>query len=136
MRDYFLIFLNAALRELFRAKLGYPSSDFSSGELTRNIGLHQNDLDSRSDDQKITEDGDNKGNISEEVDKTPSEHASLVSLNDAADEFFDVPEPSDYDQSEADWSPDFVSDIYSQVNALPNAVTRKGVWNWASRLEF
>lgn len=121
---------------MFRAKLGYPSTDFSSGELTRNIGLHQNDLDSGSDDQKVTEDGDNKGNISEEVDKTPSEQASLVSLNDAADEFFDVPEPSDRDQSEAEWSPDFVSDMYSQVNALPNAFTRKRVWNWASRLEF
>ncbi|KAL6338598.1 hypothetical protein AAG906_021313 [Vitis piasezkii] len=34
---------------------------------------------------------------SREVDKTPSEHASLVGLNDAADEFFDVPEPSDSD---------------------------------------
>ena len=30
-----------------------------------------------------------------EVDKTPSEHASLVGLNDVADELFDVPEPSD-----------------------------------------
>ncbi|KAF3454986.1 hypothetical protein FNV43_RR05434 [Rhamnella rubrinervis] len=116
----------AALRELFRAKLGYPSSDFSSGELTRTIRLHQNDLDSRSDDRKVIEDGDSKGNISEEVVKTPSEHASLVSLNDAADEFFDVPEPSDYDQSEADWSPDFVSDMYSQDMRPPRLSTAAG----------
>lgn len=75
----------------------------------------QNDLDSRSGVQTVTADGDNKGNISEEVDKTPSEHASLVSLNDAADEFFDVPEPSDYDQSEADWSPE---EMYLQVNEV------------------
>lgn len=111
----FLSFLNAALRELFRAKRGYPSSDFSSGELTRNIGSCQTDLDSRSGVQTVTADGDNKGNISEEADKTPSEHASLVSLNDAADEFFDVPEPSDYDQSEADWTPE---EMYLQVNEV------------------
>ena len=50
------------------------------------------------------------------MENSPSEHASLVSLNDASDEFFDVPEPSYHDQSEADWTPDFGSDMYSQVN--------------------
>ena len=107
-----------ALREFFRAKQGYSSSEYSSGELTRNVGSCQNEVDSRLDIQTMTRDGSNKGNMAEEVDKTPSEHASLVSLNDAADEFFDVPEFSDYDQSEADWVPDFVPEMHSQVNAV------------------
>lgn len=93
----------------------------------RNIGLNQSEIDSRFDNRTITGDGNNRGNLSEEVDKTPSEHASLVSLNDAADEFFDVPEPSDRDQSEGDWSPDFLSETCSQVNSVSKADTRKGV---------
>lgn len=40
------------------------------------------------------------------MDQTLSEHASLVSLNDADDEFFDVQEPSDCDESENEWIPD------------------------------
>lgn len=50
-----------------------------------------------------------------EADKAPSEHASLVSLNDADDEFFDVPEPSEYDQLEDEWSYDFGPEMHSQV---------------------
>lgn len=110
------------MRELFRAKQGYSSSEYSSGELTRNIRSCQNEADSRFDVQTMTGDGSNRGNVAEEIDKTPSEHASLVSLNDAADEFFDVPEPSDYDQSEADWVPDFVPEMHSQVNAVTNTL--------------
>lgn len=107
-----------ALRELFRAKQGYPSSEYSSGELTRNIGANQNEVDGMFDVRTVTGDGSSMGNIAEEVDKTPSEHASLVSLNDAADEFFDVPEPPDYDQSEADWVPEFVPEQNLQVKAV------------------
>ena len=51
----------------------------------------------------------------EEVVKTPSEHASLVGLDDAVDEFFDVSEPLDYDHSENDWCSDFGAETYSQV---------------------
>lgn len=109
----------AALRELFRAKQGYSSSEFSSGELTRNIGSCQNEVDSRFDVQT-------KAIIAEEVDKTPSEHGSLVSFNDAADEFFDVPEPSDFDQSETDWVPDFVPDMHSQDARHPKLSTAAG----------
>lgn len=101
---------------MFRAKLGNcPSSDFSSGELKRNIRLHQNEEDQKGDSRMLTDDGKTKEFSSEEVDKAPSEHASLVSLNDAADEFFDVPEPSDYEQLENGWSYDFGTETYSQV---------------------
>ncbi|XP_024017099.1 protein ENHANCED DISEASE RESISTANCE 2 isoform X1 [Morus notabilis] len=116
----------AALRELFRAKQGYHSSEYSSGELTRNIGANQNEVDDMFDVRTVTGDGSSMGNIAEEVDKTPSEHASLVSLNDAADEFFDVPEPPDYDQSEADWVPEFVPEQNLQDVRHPKLSTAAG----------
>lgn len=77
--------------------------------------MHQNEGYGEADALALTGDGSTNENILEEVDKSPSEHASLVSLNDASDEFFDVPEPPYNDQSETDWTPDFGSDIYSQV---------------------
>ncbi|KAF2300607.1 hypothetical protein GH714_014464 [Hevea brasiliensis] len=110
----------AALRELFSAKLGNcPSSDFSSGELARNIKLHQIEEDRKGDDGKTKE------YLSEEVDKAPSEseHASLVGLNDASDEFFDVPEPSDCEHTENGWSYDFGHEIYSQDVRQPKLST-------------
>ncbi|EEF32446.1 conserved hypothetical protein [Ricinus communis] len=111
----------AALRELFRAKLGTcPSSEFSSGELTRNIKLHQSE-----EDRKVG-DGKTKEYLSEEVDKAPSEHASLGGLNDAADEFFDVPEPSDHEQSDSGWSYDFGPETYSQDMRQPKLCTAAG----------
>lgn len=117
-KNLFLLFISvlAALRELFRAKLGnYSSSEFSSGELRRNFRLHQNEGDGEADVPTLTGNERTKENIAEEVEKSPSEHASLISLNDASDEFFDVPEPPYSDQSETDWTPDFGSEMYSQV---------------------
>lgn len=106
----------AALRELFRAKQGnYSSPEFLSGELTRNMRMHQTDGNMV---QMPTEDGNSKENTSEEVDQVSSEHASLVGLNDAADEFFDVPEPSEYDDSENGWTSDFGPEMNSQVPTL------------------
>ncbi|XP_050212547.1 protein ENHANCED DISEASE RESISTANCE 2-like isoform X2 [Mercurialis annua] len=98
----------AALRELFRTRLGTCPSDFSSGELARNSKLHQTEEIRRIGDGKTIE------YRSEEFEKAPSEHASLVSLNDATDEFYDVPEPSDQEQSPNSWSYDFGPEIYSQ----------------------
>ncbi|KAJ0021532.1 hypothetical protein Pint_32153 [Pistacia integerrima] len=112
----------AALRELFRAKQGNYSSDFSSGELTRNVRLLHMEEDSTVGVRTLTEDGQPKENISEEMD----EHASLVGLNDAADEFFDVPEPSDYDDIENGWTSDFGPEIYSQDTRQPRLSTAAG----------
>ncbi|XP_052114286.1 protein ENHANCED DISEASE RESISTANCE 2 isoform X2 [Arachis duranensis] len=97
----------AALRELFKARRGNcRSSDSSSGELTRSIGLSLKEGDVNSDSQRQAVD-ENAQHISDGVvDQTQSEHATLVSLNDADDEFFDVPEPSDSDESENGWMPD------------------------------
>ncbi|KAH9660729.1 Pleckstrin (PH) and lipid-binding START domains-containing protein [Citrus sinensis] len=114
----------AALRELFRAKQGnYSSPEFLSGELTRNMRMHQTDGNMV---QMPTEDGNSKKNTSEEVDQVSSEHASLVGLNDAADEFFDVPEPSDYDDSENGWTSDFGPEMNSQDTRHPKISTAAG----------
>ncbi|KAA8550387.1 hypothetical protein F0562_002071 [Nyssa sinensis] len=117
----------AALRELFRAKLGnYLSSDFSSGELTRDIRLSQSE-NIKVDVQNRAENGKTKEDMEEEeAVKMPSEHSSLVGLNDATDEFFDVSEPLDYDQSENGWPSDFGPEMYSQDISHPRLSTAAG----------
>lgn len=97
----------AALRELFRAKAGnYTSSEYSSGELTRDIGLPQSEKEDiksevvTHESKKIEEDNAKE----DEVEKLPSTSASLMGLNDMADEFFDVPEPTDDDNLEHAWT--------------------------------
>ncbi|KAK6936057.1 Protein ENHANCED DISEASE RESISTANCE 2, C-terminal [Dillenia turbinata] len=116
----------AALRELFRTKQGnYLSSDCSSGELTSNFRLLQN-VDVQVDDQSLPENGTSeKDHLEEEAVKTPSDHASLVGLNDATDEFFDVPEPSDSDQPENAWLSDYGSEMYTQ-DTRPKLSTAAG----------
>ena len=77
--------------------------------------MHQSEEDSIVDMCTQIEAGKIKVNMSEGMERAPSEHSSLVGLNDAADEFFDVPEPTDYDQSEDGWTSDFGPEVYSQV---------------------
>ncbi|XP_017983568.1 PREDICTED: protein ENHANCED DISEASE RESISTANCE 2 isoform X3 [Theobroma cacao] len=114
----------AALRELFKAKQGkYPSADLSSRELIRNVRLHQSEEDGMVDMCTQIEAGKIKENMCEVMERAPSEHSSLVGLNDAADEFFDVPEPTDYDQSEDGWASDFGPEGYSQDTRHPKLST-------------
>ncbi|MCD7470050.1 hypothetical protein HAX54_009613 [Datura stramonium] len=105
----------AALRELFIAKLGDCSSSYFLEEQVRNKTLHQIE-EVKVEIQTKLENGKNMADMEEEeeVAKAPSEHASLMGLNDASDEFFDVSEPLDYDQSENGWPSDFGSEMYSQ----------------------
>lgn len=117
---YFVIFLLylypfVALRELFRAKLDCLSSDFSSGEMIKDSSSFQSTQELKIEVQNRLENGQSKKNMEEEAVKTPSEHSSLFGLNDAADEFFDVSEPLDYDQSENGWNSDFAPEMYFQV---------------------
>ncbi|XLU67893.1 hypothetical protein S245_026946, partial [Arachis hypogaea] len=74
----------------------------SSGELTRSIGLSLKEGDVNSDSQRQVVDENARHSSDGVVHQTQSEHATLVSLNDADDEFFDVPEPSDSDELEKD----------------------------------
>jgi len=71
--------------------------------LTTKSGLHGKEGGITNSDTEIQADENNRDNSVGEVDQTQSEHASLVTLNDADDEFYDVPEPSDYDESENGW---------------------------------
>nr|KJB26209.1 hypothetical protein B456_004G230200 [Gossypium raimondii] len=113
----------AALRELFRAKqVKYPSDNLSSGELIRKVRLHQSVEDGAIDMCTQLEAGKTKETTSEVMERAPSEHSSLLGLNDAADEFFDVPEPTDYEQSEAGWTSDFGPEI-SQDTRHPKLST-------------
>ncbi|KAK9282728.1 hypothetical protein L1049_010948 [Liquidambar formosana] len=113
----------AALRELFQAKgENYPAFEFSSGELTRDIGFPQ----TQKEDIKIevqTQDESRKteeDNIKEdEVEKSPSRASSLMGLNDAADEFFDVPEPTNYDHLDNDWTPESSPELRSPDKRQP-----------------
>jgi len=84
-----------ALRELFRAKGENNWHEFLSGEITREIGVPHCE----------------KENIKTEIDLMGMESvtedeprpSSLMGLNDAVDEFFDVPEPSNDERSENEW---------------------------------
>ncbi|KAG9142109.1 hypothetical protein Leryth_016310 [Lithospermum erythrorhizon] len=115
----------SALRELFRAKGGdCSSSNFSSGGLIRECRLHQHEgeikveTQSRLENKKSEEAGHEK-----EMVRSPSGHASLFDLNDASDEFFDVSEPLDSDQTENEWSSDFSSDTHAQDTRQPKLST-------------
>ena len=107
-----------ALREMFRAKAGNHSNEFSSRELTRDIGLSLHEKEDKHaeilypEENKKTEEA---VSIGDEVEKPLSSRASLMGLNDAADEFFDVPEPADYAFIENEWPSDLSVEENSPV---------------------
>ncbi|XP_020584918.1 protein ENHANCED DISEASE RESISTANCE 2-like [Phalaenopsis equestris] len=117
----------AALREFFQAKHGnYLSSNFSSSERTREILSPLHEKEYIKEEVKMASDSI-KGDDSEEdlqVLASPK-HAkiggSIVQLNDAVDEFFDLPDESDCDESEAAWPPN--EDAVSQEQRHPMLTT-------------
>jgi len=94
----------AALGEMFKAKAGNHSSEFLSGDSTRDIGLPQSEED--------------KHTIGDEFEKPPSSHASLMGRNDASDEFFDVPEP-DSAHIETEWPSGLSVEVHSPNRYQP-----------------
>ncbi|XP_010906506.1 protein ENHANCED DISEASE RESISTANCE 2 isoform X2 [Elaeis guineensis] len=87
----------AALRELFRVKLGnYSHTDFSSGDMEPEVQLP-------GENSKSEEFIEGSENSSAKPAKTGG---SFLQLNDAADEFFDVLDESEYEQTEAMWPSD------------------------------
>ncbi|XP_022133494.1 protein ENHANCED DISEASE RESISTANCE 2-like isoform X2 [Momordica charantia] len=100
----------AALRELFSAKVGDSSSEFSSSsrdlmnfELPPSVLAEiKTEIQSPEEMRKIKE-AFSKEN---EVEKP---RASLIGLNDAVDEFYDVPEPAELDHYENEWTPENTS---------------------------
>ncbi|KAF7811807.1 protein ENHANCED DISEASE RESISTANCE 2-like [Senna tora] len=111
----------AALRELFRSKAGNYSLEYSP------LGL------------PISEKADTHTEVPEEikkvdeiivkeneVEKPPSGRVSLKGLNDS-DEFFDVPEPTDYDHLENGWSSDSSSEQQSMNMYQPKLSSAAGL---------
>ena len=96
----------SALRELFRAKSGSNFSELVAEELTRDIGLPQCEKEDIKAEVQYTEEVKKTGQVPSmevELDTPVSGRKSLMDLNDAADEFFDVPEPTDCGLLENDW---------------------------------
>ncbi|KAH9703790.1 DUF1336 domain-containing protein [Citrus sinensis] len=104
----------AALRELFQAKAGNTSSEFLSRGSTREIKAAQdselpediqlkNEEDTEIEIQKIEEIRKTEKDAPFTEEKPSSGRASLMGINDASDEFFDVPEAYS-DHMENDWS--------------------------------
>ncbi|CAN6462197.1 unnamed protein product [Victoria cruziana] len=95
----------AALREMFRAKLGsYPHSDSSSSDMIKAVlPLSQTEQVDKIELQPSTVQAvESEDSLAEESHdgeyvKPSSLAGSFIQLNDAADEFFDVPEQSEFE---------------------------------------
>lgn len=110
---YFLYLISCestALREFFRAKLGgYTETEFSSGELMRerDIRLTQSQIKLEVDPQSLSVNTrtDNATSATDEhMLNKHSSTGSILQLNDAVDEFFDVPDEAEYELDDAPWS--------------------------------
>ncbi|XWS07957.1 hypothetical protein CRYUN_Cryun41cG0035700 [Craigia yunnanensis] len=123
----------AALRELFKAKQGNYSSECLSREWPRDTHLPQIEkVDIKSGTQspkqiiKIEEDN----LIENEEEKPPSGRVSLMGLNEAPDEFFDVPEASeftDYDHLESKWYTESSSELHPPNVHQPKLTSAAGL---------
>lgn len=108
----------AALRELFKAKTGDYLSDFSSGNLLFYNGAQ---IENKPEVQTHLEE-----RVEEKVlDESPSEHASLLGLDDVSDEFYDVLGPSDIDLGDDGWASYGEGETYLQ-DTRPKLSTAAG----------
>lgn len=97
----------AALRELFRAKVGDSSSEFSSSSRDlRHFELPQSDIDEIKTEIQSPETMRKIKEAFLKENEAEMPRASLIGLNDAVDEFFDVPEPAELDHYENEWTSD------------------------------
>lgn len=99
---------------MFKSKSEKFLLEYSSGELRRDIVLHQ----SEKEDIKKEVHELEESIPEDEAERPHSQTASLMEMQDAADEFFDVPEPSDYDQLENEWSSELSPELQSPVLIL------------------
>nr|XP_011469654.1 PREDICTED: protein ENHANCED DISEASE RESISTANCE 2-like [Fragaria vesca subsp. vesca] len=103
----------AALRELYGAKAGNCSREFTSGEFSRDIGLaHSGNEITKTEFHSMEEIKRVEEINPMEVEVEKPGRASLKGMHDSADEFFDVPEPepTDYDQFENEWPSEFIKE--------------------------
>lgn len=95
----------AALRELFRAKLGNrPCSDFLSGELRRILSAPHTEQEEIKAEMQPGVGNSNIGGVTGVTIQSPSMpttmNGSFVQMNDAADEFYDILDESEHEQTE------------------------------------
>lgn len=105
-----------ALRELFRVKSG-SSPELLAEELTREIGMPQSEKEEIKTEVHCSEESRKMEEVAlmeDEIEKTVSGRKSLMDLDDASDEFFDVPEPTEYCQYENEWD----SELSAGQNSL------------------
>ncbi|PKA59253.1 hypothetical protein AXF42_Ash001346 [Apostasia shenzhenica] len=98
----------AALREFFQAKHGnYSFTSLSSAEQAMEIVLPTNEKEDIKEEVKMASENSKSDDSEEHFQINTSRHAnmrgSIVQLNDAVDEFFDVLEESDCEESEVIW---------------------------------
>ena len=104
----------AALREMFKAKQGHGFAEFVSGEFMQTkFSLSKiNTLPFKKEAKRI----DLELVKVEEMEKPSSARNSLMDLNDASDEFFDVPEPNESYEFDSLIENSPFSQGHSQVN--------------------
>lgn len=106
----------SALRELYGAKAGNCSREFTSGEFSRDIGLaHRGNEITETEFHSMEEIKRVEEINPMEVEVEKPGRASLKGMHDSADEFFDVPEPTDYDQFENEWPSEFIKEQHPTV---------------------
>ncbi|RDY00520.1 Protein ENHANCED DISEASE RESISTANCE 2-like protein, partial [Mucuna pruriens] len=107
----------AALRELFRTKGGKHNSE----QMTKDIGLPlgvKEEIKTEVSEEKIKFE-EPLIILEDEVEVEPSGGSTnLMGLNDS-DEFFDVPEPTEYDHFENDWPADLSTDPLAVSHSHP-----------------
>ncbi|XP_027348093.1 protein ENHANCED DISEASE RESISTANCE 2-like [Abrus precatorius] len=106
----------AALRELFKAK----AANYCSEPIEKEIDLVLPHSKKEEDINNEVKEVDSKLGelvLEEEANRETSHCTSLVALSDV-DEFFDVPEPKDYDQLENDWHSTLLSELHPQSQLL------------------
>ncbi|XP_031502521.1 protein ENHANCED DISEASE RESISTANCE 2-like isoform X2 [Nymphaea colorata] len=120
----------AALREMFRAKFGsYPCVDCSRGELTRCGASPECDKeDIKVELQSTVENGHTEDPPAEVPEEEPyikpsNSTTPFLQLSNASDEFFDVPEQSEYEYFDLD-SDQFMSEC-SEDTWFPDAANGK-----------
>ncbi|TYK00012.1 protein ENHANCED DISEASE RESISTANCE 2-like isoform X1 [Cucumis melo var. makuwa] len=116
----------AALRELFRAKVGDSSSEFSSSSRDlRHFELPQSDIDEIKTEIQSPETMRKIKEAFLKENEAEMPRASLIGLNDAVDEFFDVPEPAELDHYENEWTSDLT---LQQLNMSQNKLSTAAVF--------
>lgn len=127
----------AALREMFKAKQGHGFTEFVSGEFldTKPCLSKINTMPLKTEAKEV----DLETMHAEEMDKPTSARNSLMDLNDASDEFFDVPEPNESTEFDSfiDSSPYSQGHqvIFCLTTLLVDQTNLKGMCAFSSRFQ-